>query len=96
MNILISSPESADSLLPLDGLDSKPSPSANQTRAAEPSLKSNGDCQSNHDVRKLRRAPDDSFDLVDGLHRSLLGALGNAIVPQEAYEILQAVRLQIK
>lgn len=41
---------------------------------------------------KLRRAPDDSFDLVDGLHRSLLAALGNSICPQVAYEILKAVR----
>lgn len=53
---------------------------------------------------KLRRAPDDSFDVVDGVfaevsgivgsrpHRSLLGALGNSIVPQVAYEILKAVK----
>lgn len=40
---------------------------------------------------KFRRAPDESFDLVNGLHRSLLGALGNSIVPQEAYQILKAV-----
>lgn len=41
---------------------------------------------------KLRRAPDDSFDLVDGLHRSLLGALGNSICPQVATKILYACR----
>lgn len=41
---------------------------------------------------KLRRAPDDSFSLVDGLHRSILGALGNSIVPQEAFQILKVVR----
>lgn len=40
---------------------------------------------------KLRRAPDDSFDLVDGLHRSLLGALGNSICPQVATQILMSV-----
>ena len=37
---------------------------------------------------KLRRAPDDSFGLVNGLHRSLLGALGNSIVPQIAEKII--------
>lgn len=41
---------------------------------------------------KLRRAPDDSFGLVDGLHRSLLAALGNSICPEVAYQILRAVR----
>jgi DNA (cytosine-5)-methyltransferase 1 len=41
---------------------------------------------------KVRRAPDDSFSLVDGLHRSLLGALGNSIVPQVAFEILTAIK----
>jgi site-specific DNA-cytosine methylase len=40
---------------------------------------------------KVRRAPDDSFQLVDGLHRSILGALGNSQVPQVAYEIGKAV-----
>lgn len=40
---------------------------------------------------KLRRAPDDSFRLVDGLHRTLLGALGNSIVPQVAAEIIGAM-----
>ncbi len=40
---------------------------------------------------KVRRAPDDSFGLVDGLHRSLLGALGNSIVPQVAAEIIRAI-----
>lgn len=41
---------------------------------------------------KLRRAPDDSFGLVDGLHRSLLAALGNSICPRVAYEILRAIK----
>ena len=40
---------------------------------------------------KVRRAPDDSFSLVDGLHRSLLGALGNSIVPQVASQIIAAM-----
>ena len=40
---------------------------------------------------KVRRAPDDSFRLVDGLHRSLLEALGNSIVPQVASEIIKAM-----
>ena len=40
---------------------------------------------------KIRRAPDDSFGLVDGLHRSVLGALGNSIVPQVAEEIIRAI-----
>ena len=41
--------------------------------------------------RELQRAPDDSFGLVDGLHRSLLAALGNSIVPQVASEIIRAI-----
>lgn len=40
---------------------------------------------------KVRRAPDDSIGLVDGLHRSLLGALGNSIVPQVAARIIAAM-----
>jgi DNA (cytosine-5)-methyltransferase 1 len=40
---------------------------------------------------KIRRAPDDSFGLVDGLHRSVLGALGNSIVPQVAGEIIRCI-----
>ena len=40
---------------------------------------------------KLRRAPDDTFSLVDGLHRSVLGALGNSIVWQVAAEIIGAI-----
>ncbi len=40
---------------------------------------------------KLRRAPDDSFCLVDGLHRSVLGALGNSIVPQVAEVLIRAM-----
>jgi hypothetical protein len=42
---------------------------------------------------KVRRAPDDSFGLVDGLHRSLLGALGNSIVPHVAAEIMRAIMM---
>jgi DNA (cytosine-5)-methyltransferase 1 len=41
---------------------------------------------------KVRRAPDDTVRLVDGLHRSLLGALGNSIVPQVAAEIMKAIK----
>ncbi len=41
---------------------------------------------------KLRRAPGDSFRLVDGLHRSVLGALGNSIVWPVAAEIIRAMR----
>jgi site-specific DNA-cytosine methylase len=41
---------------------------------------------------KIRRAPDDSVSLVDGLHRSLLAALGNSISPQVATPILRACR----
>jgi len=40
---------------------------------------------------KVRRAPNDSFDVAHGLHRSLLGALGNSIVPQVAYQIINAI-----
>jgi DNA (cytosine-5)-methyltransferase 1 len=40
---------------------------------------------------KFRRAPDDSIELVNGLHRSLLAALGNSIVPQVAYKIIAAI-----
>jgi len=41
---------------------------------------------------KVRRAPDDTFGVVDGLHRSLLAALGNSIVPQVGYEIIRAIK----
>ena len=41
---------------------------------------------------KIRRAPDDSFGVVDGLHRSVLAGLGNSIVPQVAYEIIKAIK----
>ena len=41
---------------------------------------------------KVRRAPDDSFGVVDGLHRSVLAGLGNSIVPQVAYEIIKAIK----
>ena len=41
---------------------------------------------------KVRRAPDYSFSLVDGLHSSILGALGNCIVPQVAAEIMKAIK----
>lgn len=40
---------------------------------------------------KVRRAPDDSFVLVDGLHRSLLQGLGNSIVWPVAAEIIKAM-----
>jgi len=40
---------------------------------------------------KVRRAPGDSFSLVDGLHRSVLGALGNSIVPQVAQALIAAM-----
>jgi len=40
---------------------------------------------------KLRRAPDDSFGVVDGLHRSVLAVLGDSIVPQVAAEIIAAM-----
>jgi hypothetical protein len=40
---------------------------------------------------KVRRSPDDSFSLVDGLHRSVLGALGNSIVPQVATQIIRTM-----
>jgi site-specific DNA-cytosine methylase len=35
-----------------------------------------------------RRAPDESVDVVNGLHRSLLTAMGNSIVPQVAYQLI--------
>jgi site-specific DNA-cytosine methylase len=41
---------------------------------------------------KLRRAPCDSFGLVDGLHRSVLAALGNSIVPAVAAEVIKAIK----
>ena len=41
---------------------------------------------------KLRRAPDDSVGVVDGLHRSVLAALGNSIVPEVAAEIIKAIK----
>lgn len=44
---------------------------------------------------KFRRTPDEPFDVVNGLHRSILAALGNSIVPQVAVEILRAVRALI-
>jgi hypothetical protein len=40
---------------------------------------------------KVRRAIDDTFGLVDGLHRSILGALGNSIVPQVAERVIAAM-----
>jgi len=40
---------------------------------------------------KVRRAPDDTFGVVNGLHRSVLSGLGNSIVPQVAYEIIRAI-----
>jgi len=41
---------------------------------------------------KVRRAPDDTFGVVDGLHRSLLAGLGNSIVPQVAHKIIMAIK----
>ena len=41
---------------------------------------------------KLRRAPGDAFGVVDGLHRSLLAALGDSIVPQVAAEFIRAIK----
>jgi len=52
---------------------------------------------------KIRRAPDDTFLLADGIptelliklgqtHRSALAGLGNSIVPQVAYEIIRAIK----
>jgi DNA (cytosine-5)-methyltransferase 1 len=40
---------------------------------------------------KVRRAPDHTFGVVDGLHRSVLAGLGNSIVPQIAYEVIKAI-----
>jgi hypothetical protein len=40
---------------------------------------------------KVRRSPDHTFGLVDGLHRSLLSALGNSIVPQVAARVIAAM-----
>jgi DNA (cytosine-5)-methyltransferase 1 len=40
---------------------------------------------------KLRRVPDNSFGVAHGLHRSVLGALGNSIVPQVAERIIRAM-----
>jgi hypothetical protein len=40
----------------------------------------------------LRRAPDESVDVVNGLHRSLLAALGNSIVPELAYRIISEMK----
>jgi len=42
---------------------------------------------------KLRRAPDNSFGVAHGLHRSILAGLGNSIVPQVAYQIIKAMIL---
>jgi site-specific DNA-cytosine methylase len=44
---------------------------------------------------KFRRAPNESVDVVNGLHRSVLAALGNAIVPQVAVQILRAIKIVI-
>jgi DNA (cytosine-5)-methyltransferase 1 len=40
---------------------------------------------------KVRRAPDNTFGLVDGLHRSVLAALGNSIVPQVAEILIKVI-----
>ena len=42
---------------------------------------------------KLRRAPDNSFGVAHGLHRSILAGLGNSIVPQVACQIIKAMIL---
>ncbi len=41
---------------------------------------------------RFRRAPDDAFGLVDGLHRSVLAALGNSIVWKVAAEVIGAIK----
>ncbi len=41
--------------------------------------------------KKVWRLPDSSFGVVDGIHRSVLTALGNSIVPQIGYEIIKAI-----
>lgn len=41
--------------------------------------------------RKIRRAPSDAVSLVDGLHRSILTALGNSIVWPVAARIIAAM-----
>jgi site-specific DNA-cytosine methylase len=45
---------------------------------------------------KFRRTPDEPFDVVNGLHRSVLAALGNAILPQAAFPILHAMRPHVR
>jgi DNA (cytosine-5)-methyltransferase 1 len=40
---------------------------------------------------KVRRAPGDAVGVVDGLHRSVLAALGNSIVPQVAARLIAAM-----
>lgn len=45
---------------------------------------------------KFRRTPDEPFDVVTGLHRSVLAALGNAILPQAAFPILHAIRPHVR
>jgi len=42
---------------------------------------------------KIRRVPGESFDLAHGLHRSVLRALGNSIVPQVAAKLIRAMIL---
>ena len=72
-----------------------------QDRKEPESFTQNGRCNSNAwgsyawlpcADGKVRRAPDDTFGVVDGLHRSLLAGLGNSIVPQVAYEIIRAIK----
>ena len=41
---------------------------------------------------KVRRAPDDSFGLVDGLPRKILAALGDSIVWPVAAKIMRAIK----
>lgn len=73
-------------------------PSGDTAREPETAV---GNCRSNQWANyvwvpcadgKVRRAPDNTFSLVDGLHRSVLGALGNSIVPQVAARVIAAMK----
>ena len=43
------------------------------------------------DKGRFRRAPGCDVGLADGVHRSVLAALGNAVVPQLAYQVIAAI-----
>lgn len=45
---------------------------------------------------KFRRAPDEPFDVAPRLHRSVLAALGNAVLPQIVLPILLAMKPHIR